>query len=88
MMILSGTGENMTEIKVRFKIITPLGEYFGRLDTIPNKHAFQDYVEEATSLIVDAGEGGVANFTDNRGRVVFIMQETLKNSIIEVLMVE
>lgn len=72
----------------RMKIVTPLGIYTGKSDEINNtKVSFQDYVTEVTSLIVDLGKmggEGVANFTDDQGRVVFIMSETLKNSIVTV----
>ena len=68
------------------KVVTPLGTYTGVGDEIPNtRNSFQDYVTEITSLIVDAsGDRGVANFTDEEGKVVFIMSETLKNSIVTV----
>lgn len=75
----------MTKTTVRVKFETPLGVYYGRTDEITDtKISFQDYVAEATSLIVDAGPGGVASFTDEDGDVVFLMSETLKNSIIVV----
>jgi len=69
----------------RFSVITPLGKYTSKGDKIENtKEAYQDYVEEATALIADPGATGVASFTDDQGKVVFIMRETLQNSVIEV----
>ncbi len=74
---------NKTSVRVKFE--TPLGVYYGKLDEIPSgENSFQDYVAEATSLIVDAGPGGVASFTNSEGDAVFLMSETLQNSIIVV----
>jgi hypothetical protein len=71
------------KISVRVKFETPLGVYYGKLDEIPSgENSFQDYVVEVTSLI--AGPGGVASFTNSEGDTVFLMSETLKNSIIVV----
>jgi len=78
--------KNMTKtIKARLRVVTPHGHICSKVDEIPNtKIAFQDYVMEVTSLIVDAGPDGIANFTEDGGNVVFIMPETLKNSIVYV----
>lgn len=80
----------MTEKKciARLRVITPLGIYTCKGDEINDtKIAFQDYVEEVTSLIVHGLEGnvgGVPNFTDEEGKVVFIMPGTMKNSVVTV----
>ncbi len=69
----------------RFSIITPLGKYTSKGDEITNtKESFQDYVAEATALITNPGATGVASFDDDQGRAVFIMPETLQNSVITV----
>ena len=77
------------KIQARVKFITPLGTYYGKSDEIDDtKNSFQDYVQEATSPIVDAGDGGITSFTDYEDRTIFIMPEVLKNSVILVERIE
>ena len=68
------------------RIETPLGSWFSKGDTI-DKSEYVDYVKEITSLIIDS-EDGVASFEDEKGQIVFIMPEILKNSIITVIKVK
>ena len=76
--------KNMTKtINARLKVVTPLGTYYSEGDEIPaTKTDFQDYVMEITSLITDAGKNGVASFTNDEGDVVFIMPDTIQNSVV------
>ena len=80
----------MTEEKrtvfVRVKFDTPIGTYFVPADEIEDtKTAYQDYVEEATSLLINPDRpNGVFSFTDHDGDVIFLMEGTIQNSIITV----
>ena len=77
--------KKMTKIKARLRVVTPHGHICSKIDEIfDTKISFQDYVEEVTSHIGNCGKDGVATFTDDSGNVVFIMRETLNNSIIYV----
>ncbi|GAG02432.1 unnamed protein product [marine sediment metagenome] len=72
------------KITVRVRIQTPLGVYCVPANEIEDtKTAYQDYVEEATALIMHSDKG-IANFTDSDGDVVFLMPGTIKNSVITV----
>lgn len=62
---------------IRLVVSTPVGEFFGK----PAEHT-EEYKKELTNLIIQlADRGTYLKFEADRG-TVFIMKETLTNSVI------